>query len=59
MIREDLNRDISAFQLGSPVLQTPNNSEKLLVIDLVVALSRGEVLAKGVPRRRTVTAHRR
>ncbi len=45
MIDEDLDQNISTFQFKTSVLQASNNSQKLLVVDLVVAFCRDHVLA--------------
>jgi len=45
MINEDLDRNISTFQFKMSVLQASNISQKLIVVDLVVAFCRDHVLA--------------
>ncbi len=45
MIDEDLNQNISTFQFETSVLQASNNSQKLFVVDLIIAFCRDHVLA--------------
>jgi len=45
MIDKDLDRNISTFQFETLVFQALNNSQKLFVVDLVVAFCRDNVLA--------------
>jgi len=45
MINEDLDQNISTFQFETSVLQALNNSQKLFVVDLVVAFCKNHVLA--------------
>ena len=42
MVGQDLimNRHRGALEVGTPLLETPNDSHELLVTDLVVALRR-------------------
>jgi len=45
MINENLDQNISTFQFKASVLQALNNSQKLFVVNLVVAFCRNHVLA--------------
>jgi len=45
MINEDFDQNISTFQFKASMLQALNNSQKLFVVDLVVAFCRNHVLA--------------
>jgi len=45
MIDEDFDQNICTFQFKASVLQTANNDQQFLVIDLVVAFCKNHVLA--------------
>jgi len=45
MIDEDLDQNISTFQFEALMLQASNNSQKLFVVNLVIAFCRNHVLA--------------
>ena len=38
MISEDLYRQISVFQFQTPVFKAADNSQKLFIIDIIIAL---------------------